>query len=93
MSSPDRRTTRRGRRARRLLASLLYWAAVLAISLALVVGLILLLESRDQSDVGAARGAERASAARAPALAARTGQGRAGARSSRAKTTIRLAAL
>jgi cytochrome b subunit of formate dehydrogenase len=29
----------------------LYWAAVVAISLALVVGLILFLESRDQSQV------------------------------------------
>jgi cytochrome b subunit of formate dehydrogenase len=30
---------------------LLYWLAVLAISLVLVVGLILFLESRDQSSV------------------------------------------
>jgi cytochrome b subunit of formate dehydrogenase len=39
-----------------MLLKLLYWLAVLAISLALVVGLILFLESRDQSSVeGAAR--------------------------------------
>jgi cytochrome b subunit of formate dehydrogenase len=31
---------------------LLYWLAVIAISLALVVGLILFLESRDQSSIG-----------------------------------------
>jgi len=30
---------------------LLYWLAVLAVSLALVIGLILFLESRDQSSV------------------------------------------
>ena len=44
----------------RLLGKILYWLAVLAVSLALVVGLILLLESRDQSSVDAslpARGA------------------------------------
>jgi hypothetical protein len=35
----------------RLLLRTLYWLAVLAISLALVVGLILFLESRDQSSV------------------------------------------
>jgi cytochrome b subunit of formate dehydrogenase len=35
---------------------LLYWLAVVAVSLALVVGLILFLESRDQSSIeGAAR--------------------------------------
>jgi cytochrome b subunit of formate dehydrogenase len=32
-------------------AKLLYWLAVLAISIALVVGLILFFESRDQSEV------------------------------------------
>ena len=36
---------------RRLLLKLLYWLAVLAISLALVIGLILFFESRDQSSV------------------------------------------
>lgn len=35
----------------RVLGKILYWLAVLAVSLALVVGLILLLESRDQSSV------------------------------------------
>jgi len=34
-----------------VLRKILYWAAVVAISLALVVGLILFLESRDQSSV------------------------------------------
>jgi hypothetical protein len=34
-----------------VLLKILYWAAVVAISLALVVGLILFLESRDQSSV------------------------------------------
>jgi hypothetical protein len=35
---------------------LLYWLAVLAVSLALVIGLILFLESRDQSSIeGAAK--------------------------------------
>lgn len=34
-----------------MLLRLLYWLAVLAISLALVVGLILFLESRDQSSI------------------------------------------
>jgi hypothetical protein len=31
---------------------ILYWAAVLLISLAILVGLIMLLESRDTSEVG-----------------------------------------
>ena len=35
----------------RILLKLLYWLAVLAIALALVVGLILWFESRDQSDI------------------------------------------
>lgn len=34
-----------------MLLKILYWIAVLAVSLALVVGLILFLESRDQSSV------------------------------------------
>jgi hypothetical protein len=34
-----------------LLLKILYWLAVIAISLALVVGLILFLESRDPSSV------------------------------------------
>jgi cytochrome b subunit of formate dehydrogenase len=34
-----------------VLGKVLYWLAVIAISLALVVGLILFLESRDQSSV------------------------------------------
>ncbi len=39
-----------------MLLKILYWLAVLAVSLALVIGLILFLESRDQSSVeGAAK--------------------------------------
>jgi hypothetical protein len=34
-----------------VLLKVLYWLAVIAISLALVVGLILFLESRDQSSI------------------------------------------
>jgi hypothetical protein len=34
-----------------MLLKILYWLAVVAISVALVIGLILLLESRDQSSV------------------------------------------
>ena len=34
-----------------MLLKLLYWLAVVAISLALVIGLILFLESRDQSSI------------------------------------------
>jgi cytochrome b subunit of formate dehydrogenase len=34
-----------------VLLKLLYWLAVVAISLALVIGLILFLESRDQSSI------------------------------------------
>jgi cytochrome b subunit of formate dehydrogenase len=34
-----------------VLGKILYWLAVIAISLALVVGLILFFESRDQSSV------------------------------------------
>jgi hypothetical protein len=35
----------------RILLKALYWLAVLAVSLALLVGLILLLESRDESEL------------------------------------------
>jgi cytochrome b subunit of formate dehydrogenase len=43
---------RRGAAQRRaVVLKVLYWTAVVAISLALVVGLILFLESRDQSSV------------------------------------------
>lgn len=34
-----------------MLLKILYWLAVLAVSLALVIGLILFLESRDQSSI------------------------------------------
>lgn len=68
------------------LGSLIYWLAVLAVSLALVVGLILLLESLDRSAVesGARGHLPGASLAHSP-----TGS----ARSSRPNTTIRWAAL
>ena len=36
----------------RMLRNTLYWLAVLIVSLALVAGLILLLESRDQGSLG-----------------------------------------
>lgn len=36
---------------RRVLLKTLYWLAVFAVALALVIGLILLLESRDRSDL------------------------------------------
>jgi hypothetical protein len=40
-----------------MLLKLLYWLAVLAVSMALVIGLILFFESRDQSSIeGAGRG-------------------------------------
>ena len=38
-------------RALRILLRVLYWVAVLAVSVALVFALILLLESRDESDI------------------------------------------
>jgi hypothetical protein len=40
-----------------MVLKILYWLAVLAVSLALVIGLILFFESRDQSSIeGDARG-------------------------------------
>ena len=39
-------------KGRDLLLRILYWVAVLLISLAILVGLIMLLESRDNSQVG-----------------------------------------
>ena len=38
-------------RWRRILLSVLYWVAVLVVSIAILVGLVLLIESRDQSSV------------------------------------------
>jgi hypothetical protein len=82
-----------------VLGAILYWLAVVAVSLALVIGLILLLESRDQSDIGG-RGGTDASGPRAEGRRATrpiTGLERprnpAADRSSRANTTIRFAAL
>jgi cytochrome b subunit of formate dehydrogenase len=45
----------------RILLKVLYWLAVLAISLALVVGLILWFESRDESEIEGAGPAHRVS--------------------------------
>jgi hypothetical protein len=39
-------------KGRDILLRVLYWLAVIAISLAILVGLIMLLESRDSSNVG-----------------------------------------
>jgi hypothetical protein len=36
---------------RKLLLAVLYWLAVLAVSVAILIGLILLLESRDSSSI------------------------------------------
>jgi len=49
MSSRERRG---GRPVLRILGAILYWLVVLAISLALVVALVLVLESRDESEIG-----------------------------------------
>jgi hypothetical protein len=38
-------------RQKKILLSIIYWIAVLVVSLAILVGLILLLESRDSSQV------------------------------------------
>jgi hypothetical protein len=49
----------------RILLRVLYWLAVLIVSIALLVGLILLFESRDESDIeGDSSSAPRAPAAR-----------------------------
>ncbi len=62
MSSAERGA----RRGVRILGSIVYWLAVLALSLALVVGLILLLEARDESEI---EGGEQRGAAVAPPAA------------------------
>ena len=93
MSSPERRVrTGRPRRSRavRALGSLVYWLAVVIISLALVVGLVLLIESRDESEVEG-RGGASSSPTRIDDRAAQLRSG--SARSSRPNTTIRWAAL
>ena len=41
-------------RRRKIVFGVLYWLAVLIVSIALLIGLILLLESRDSSSVGGA---------------------------------------
>ncbi len=49
------RSAARAGRVRAILGKIVYWLAVLALSLALLVGLVLFFESRDQStlDMGA----------------------------------------
>ncbi len=69
----------------RLLGSLIYWLAVFALSLALVVGLVLLLESLDQSGIESQGRGQTGF----PLTHSATGS----ARSSRPNTTIRCAAL
>ena len=44
-------------RARRIALKVLYWLAVLVVSLAIVFALILLFESLDQSSIGGSAGA------------------------------------
>ena len=39
-------------RWQRILLTVLYWVAVLVVSIAILIGLVLLIESRDQSSVG-----------------------------------------
>lgn len=88
MGSPERRAPgERSRRSRavRVLGSVVYWLAVLVISLVLVIGLLLLLESRDQSEVEGEGGARAAPTG----TDAYTGS----VRCSRPNTTIRCAAL
>jgi len=51
MSSRDGKLGRRPR-ALRLLGGVLYWIAVVAISLAVVIALVLMLESLDASSLG-----------------------------------------
>ena len=78
-------------RGRRLAVGVVYWAAVLAVSLALVVVLLLFFEARDASQLregGSAPGALLDASAQVP----RPSPGGL-ARSSRANTTIRWAAL
>ena len=51
MSSPEPHARRDRPRWLRVLGAIVYWLAVLAVSAALVLGLILLLESRDESSL------------------------------------------
>ena len=51
-------------KGRDLLLRVLYWIAVLLISLAILVGLITLLESRDDSEVGGVKPSPHAAAQR-----------------------------
>ncbi len=43
-----------------MLGKILYWLAVVAVSVAIVVGVLLLLESRDDSSVGSDAGSRAA---------------------------------
>jgi len=53
----------RRRAVSRILGRIVYWLAVLAISVALLVALVLFFESRDQSDLDEARAPGEASLA------------------------------
>jgi len=56
-AAPDRdRRSSRARFLRRIALAVLYWVAVLLVSLAVLVGVILFLESRDQSRLEEAGG-------------------------------------
>jgi hypothetical protein len=52
----DERSQTASGAGRRIALRVLYWLAVLIVSIAILVGLILLLESRDSSSVNGARG-------------------------------------
>jgi hypothetical protein len=56
LAGPAVRSAAPAGRVRAILGKIVYWLAVLALSLALLVGLVLFFESRDQStlDMGAA---------------------------------------
>ena len=56
MEPQDERPAVTRSRGARIARGVVYWLAVLLISIAVLVGLILLLESRDESSVDDARG-------------------------------------
>lgn len=49
-----------------LLGRIIYWLAVLAVSIALLILLVLFFESRDDSEVGAGAGSERTAVSAPP---------------------------
>ena len=62
LPAPVARSAAPAGRVRAILGKIVYWLAVLALSLALLIGLVLFFESRDDStlDMGAAGAAMRA---------------------------------